>query len=132
MYLGHSVNVPVAAVEYGIPWRVSGISKSGVTEASGVASSHETAAKAKIIICTSTKIISGAYVDDVKVVKGTATAKGVFSGKLPEKLPEIKEEGTDVEVVDDGYEYGKAFYTLCKSYEQLGCCGSLSCLPASY
>jgi oligoendopeptidase F len=47
LYLGHSVNVPVAAVEYGIPWRVSGISKSGVTEASGVASSHETAAKAK-------------------------------------------------------------------------------------
>lgn len=70
----------------------------------------ENAVTGRIIICTTTAAIAGAYLDNVNVYKGSYTAKGELSGTVPETLPEIKEEDENYEVLDDGYENGQVIF----------------------
>ncbi len=68
------------------------------------------ATKAQIIICTVNIDISGAYVDDVKVVEGEVAAKGAFQAKFPAKLPAVNEILETYDIVEDGYENGELIY----------------------
>ena len=70
----------------------------------------ENAVYGRFLICTTTTDVSGAYVDNVKLFKGTYTASSSISGVVPAVLPEIKEDDGNFEIVDDGYSDGELIY----------------------
>ncbi len=65
--------------------------------------------KARLIICTNSTDIAGAYVDNIRVYEGSKTASLSISGTVPEILPTI-EENDNYEILDDGYEDGERIY----------------------